>query len=223
MIPFRFLHPLAKRPVSVGVAGLLLLASASFAERKPVALGLLGGVSGASLWGKDVDELDVRIWPTTGFSLAFHLPVFLGFETDLIYSSKGSGFSGEESGRLKVTTVTAHCLDIPFMIKVTAPTGGEAMPIFFGGPAFSYFVSKQVTTEWISFGSGGTVSTEPATPLVLRENVPDYEWNLTIGGGVEWGLGTFQVRLAMAQNSLDETGTHDVRTFLVSVLAGFIF
>lgn len=201
----------------------LLLASAALAERKPVALGLLGGVGAASLWGKDVEELDLRIWPVTGFSLAFHLPVFLGFESDLIYSSKGSGFSGEEDGKLKVTTVTAHCLDVPFMIKVTAPTGGEVMPIFFGGPAFSYFVSKQVTTEWISFGSGGTVSAEPATPLVLRKDIPDYEWNLTIGGGVEWGLGTFQVRVNLAQNSLDKTNTRDVRTLLVAVMAGFIF
>lgn len=229
MIPVRYPSFPATRPVPTAVAGILLLVSAAAAERKPVALGLMGGVSGASLWGKDVEELDIRIWPTTGFSLAFHLPVFLGFETDLIYSSKGSGFSGREpfegypDGRLKVTTVTAHCLDIPFMLKVTAPTGGEVMPIFFGGPAFSWFVSKQVSTEWVDFGAGGTVSAEPATPLVLRENVPDYEWNLTVGGGVEWGLGTFQVRLAMARNSLDETETHDVRTFLVSVLAGFIF
>ena len=80
-----------------------------------------------------------------------------------------------------------------------------------------------MTTEWISFGSGGTVSTEPATPLVLKETVPDYESNLTVGGGVEWGLGTFQLRLSMAGISLDESGTHDVGTFLVSVLAGFFF
>ena len=202
---------------------LLLVASSAMAERKPVALGLLGGVGMASLWGKDVEELDLRIWPVTGFSLAFHLPVFLGFESDLIYSSKGSGFSGEEDGKLKVTNVTAHCLDVPFMIKVTAPTGGEVNPIFFGGPAFSYFVSKKVTTEWITFGSGGTVSAEPATPLVRREDVPDYEWNLTIGGGVEWGLGTFQIRANLAQHSLDKTKTHDVRTLLVAVMAGFIF
>lgn len=199
------------------------LAATAFAERKPVALGLMGGVGGASLWGDDVDELDIRIWPVTGFSLAFHLPVFLGFETDLMYSSKGSGFAGKEGDRLKVTNVTAHCLDIPFMIKVTAPTGNEVMPIFFGGPAFSYFLSKQVTTEWLSFGSGGTVSSEPATPMVRKEDIPDYEWNLTIGGGLEWGLGTFQMRLSLAQNSLDQTQAKDVRTFLVSVLAGFIF
>jgi hypothetical protein len=201
----------------------LLPAASAYAERKPFAMGLLGGVGAASLWGSDVEELDLRIWPVAGLSMGLNLPAFLGFESDILYSSKGSGFSGEEDGRLKVTTVTAHCIDVPFMLKVTAPTGTEVMPIFFGGPAFSYFVSKQVTTEWISFGSGGTVSAEPATPLVLKENVPDYEWNLTLGGGVEWGLGTFQMRLNLAQNSLDKTKTHDVRTFLVSVLAGFVF
>ena len=77
----------------------LVLAGTVLAERKPVALGLLGGVGGASLWGKDVEELDIRIWPVTGFSLGLNLPSFLGLETDLIYSSKGSGFSGRETFR----------------------------------------------------------------------------------------------------------------------------
>jgi hypothetical protein len=207
----------------------LVLALPALAERKPFAMGLLGGVGAASLWGDDVEELDLRIWPTTGISMAGNLPAFLGIEADVIYSSKGSGFSGREAfagypdGRLKVTTVTAHCIDFPLLLKVTAPTGNEVMPIFFGGPAFSWFASKKVTTEWVDFGQGGTVSSQPATPLVEEGNVPDYEWNLTIGGGVEWGLGTFQARLALAQESLDKSKTHDVRTFLVSILAGFIF
>lgn len=207
----------------------ILLPAAAFAERKPVAMGLLGGVGAASLWGSDVKELDLRIWPSLGFSLGFNLPAFLGLETDLLYSSKGSGFSEREdfpgfpNGRTKVTTVTAHCLDIPLLLKVTPPTGSEVVPIFFGGPAFSYFVSKKVSTEWVDFGAGGTVSAEPATPMILKKDVPDYEWNLTLGAGVEWGLGTFQMRLNLAQSSLDKTDTHDVRTFLVSVLAGFIF
>jgi hypothetical protein len=204
------------------LAPLVLLTPAA-AERKPVALGLLGGVGGASLWGSDVDELDVRIWPVTGFSLAFHLPVFLGLEMDAVYSSKGSGFAGEQDGRLKVTTVTAHCIDFPFMLKITAPTGTEVMPIFFGGPAFSYFVSKKVTSEWIEFGNGGTVVPTPATPMIEKEDLPDYEWNLTLGGGVEWGLGTFQLRLNLARKSLDQSGQRDLRTFLVAVMAGFIF
>lgn len=205
------------------------MAIPALAERKPFAMGLLGGVGAASLWGDDVEELDLRIWPTTGISMAGNLPAFLGIEADVIYSSKGSGFAGREAfagfpdGRLKVTTVTAHCIDVPLLLKVTAPTGNEVMPIFFGGPAFSWFASKKVSTEWVDFGSGGTVSSQPATPLVEEANVPDYEWNLTIGAGVEWGLGTFQARLALAQESLDKTKTHDVRTFLVSVLAGFIF
>lgn len=201
----------------------LVLIVPAAAERKPVALGLLGGVGGATLWGSDVEELDIRIWPVTGFSLAFHLPAFLGLELDAIYSSKGSGFAGEQDGRVKVTTVTAHCLDFPFMLKVTAPTAGEVKPIFFGGPAFSYFVSKRVATEWIDFGAGGTVVPTPATPMIEPDDLPSYEWNLTLGGGVEWGLGTFQARFNLARKTLDKSGERDLRTFLVAVMAGFIF
>lgn len=203
---------------------LLLPLAVVQAERKPVALGLLGGVGAASLWGDDVEELDIRIWPVVGVSLAFHLPVFLGFETDLIYSSKGSGFSGKDTtDRVKVTTVTAHCLDIPFLLKMTAPTGSEVTPIVFGGPTFSYFVSKKVATEYMDIGQGGMVSVENIPPLVDRKDLPDYEWNLTVGGGVEWGLGTFQLRFTQAYNSLDQSKVKDIRTFLISVMAGFIF
>jgi hypothetical protein len=183
----------------------------------------LGGIGAASLWGEDVKELDIRIWPTAGFSLAFHLPAFLGLETDLVYASKGSAFSEKEGDRTKVTTFTAHTVDIPLLLKVTAPTGTEVTPFFFGGPGVCYFLTKRVTTGYITLGSGGIINPEDATPLIAKEDIPNYEVNLTFGGGLEWGLGTFQLRVNLAQDSLDKTGSRDVRTVLVALMAGFIF
>ncbi|MDQ3001785.1 MAG: PorT family protein [Fibrobacterota bacterium] len=193
------------------------------AERKPVALGLVGGLTAASFWGGDVKEVDTELWPTTGFTLAFHLPVFLGLETDLLYVSKGGAIRTQEGGRTKVNTFKYHVLEIPFMLKITAPTGSEVMPIFFGGPSMGYAISKKSYSEFIEIGSGGTVMPEETPPLVKPENLSDIDWSLCLGAGVEWGLGSFQLRINLGRESLDETKQKDIKTVVLAVMAGFIF
>jgi hypothetical protein len=193
------------------------------AERKPVALGLVGGLTAASFWGEDVGEFDTELWPTTGFTLAFHLPVFLGLETDLLYVSKSGAIRTEENGRTKVNTFKYHVLEIPFLLKITAPTESEVMPIFFGGPSMAYAISKKSYSEFIDIGSGGTVMPEGTPPMVKPENVSDIDWSLCLGAGVEWGLGSFQFRFNFGKESLDKSKEKDIKTVVLAVMAGFIF
>jgi hypothetical protein len=199
------------------------------AERKTVALGLVGGVTSTSYFGNDVQDVDFEIWPTAGFTLAFHLPAFLGLETDLLYVAKSgstrkdvydSSFGGD---RTFVSTIKLQALEIPFMIKITAPTESEVQPIFFGGPSLAYFFSKKSFSEFIDVANGGTVIPEEQPPLVKSENLVDYEWSLCVGGGVEWGLGSFQMRFNIGRNSLDKSEAVDLKTFNAAVMAGFIF
>lgn len=205
-----------------------LVAGSASAERKPVALGLVGGVTSTSYYGKDVRDFDFEIWPTTGFTLAFHLPAFLGVETDLLYVGK-SGSTRRDvydstlgADRKLVSTFKLHALEIPFMLKVTAPTGSEVQPIFFGGPSFAWFFSRNSYSDFIDV-AGGIVMPEEQKPIVLPENLTPYEWSLCVGAGVEWGLGSFQLRANFGQKSLDKTGAVDLRTVNLAVMAGFIF
>jgi hypothetical protein len=108
------------------------------------------------------------------------------------------------------------------MIKVTAPTESEVQPIFFGGPSLAWFLSKKAFSEYIETTDGFVVP-EEATPIVAQEDLPDYEWSLCVGAGLEWGLGSFQVRANFGQNSLDKSKAVDLRTFNLAVMAGFIF
>lgn len=207
---------------------LLLTASGARAERKTVALGLVGGITGASFWGDEVHSYDVEIWPTTGFTLAFHLPVFLGLETDLLYVSKSGAINHDVPDsvlgtRNKVNTLKLHALEIPFMIKITAPTESEVQPIFFGGPSVAYYFSKKSFSEYIDIANGGTVIPEETPPLIEMKNLVDYEWSLCFGLGVEWGLGSFQIRTNIGSETLDKTKKADVKTFTTAVMAGFIF
>jgi hypothetical protein len=207
---------------------LALGAGSASAERKPVALGLLGGVTSTSYYGKDVRDFDFEIWPTAGFSLAFHLPAFLGLETDLLYVGKSGSTrrnvydSTLGADRKLVSTFKLHALEIPFMIKVTAPTGSEVEPIFFGGPSFAWFFSRKSYSDYIDVADGIVVPQEEQ-PIVLPENLVPYEWSLCVGAGVEWGLGSFQMRVNFGQKSLDKTGAVDLRTANLAIMAGFIF
>jgi hypothetical protein len=213
-------HPL-RFPLTACLLALCL--SDLHAERKPVALGLVGGVTAASFWGGDVKEFDTEIWPTTGFTLAFHLPVFLGLETDLLYLAKSGSLRTYEGGRTKVNTLKMHVLEIPFLLKVTAPTESEVMPIFFGGPSVAYLFSKQSFSEYIDIASSGTVIPEETPPLIRTEDMQDFDWSLCLGAGVEWGLGSFQARCNFGKNSLDKSKQKDVKTVVIAVMAGFIF
>jgi Outer membrane protein beta-barrel domain len=217
------------RRILLITALLALFSVPALAERKPVALGLVGGITAASFWGGDVKELDTEIWPTTGFTLAFHLPAFLGVETDLLYLAKSGAIRTKEIDqatalkRTKVNTLKMHVLEIPFLIKITAPTGTEVMPIFFGGPSVAYLFSKKSYSEYIDIQDGGTVIPEETPPLIKTGDMVDLDWSLCLGGGVEWGLGSFQVRCNFGKDSLDKTGKKDVKTVVLAVMAGFIF
>jgi Outer membrane protein beta-barrel domain len=206
-------------------ASLLLSVPLAHAERKPVAFGLLGGMNAATLWGKDVHDVDVRFWPVAGFSLAFHLPEFLGLETDMLYASHGSAFKSDlSSDTTRVNTFNLQTLTFPLLLKVTAPIGTEVQPIFFGGPALAYAFSKSGSSEKSYTGAGGLVQTDPINPaLVPTGQMQDVDILLTLGGGLEWGLGSVQGRINLGERSLDSKQSVDVHTFTFDLMAGFIF
>lgn len=208
---------------------ILLAASHARAERKTVSLGLVGGITSTTYWGDAANDVDFEIWPTTGFTLAFHLPVFLGLEADMLYVSKSGSTRRRvfddslQRNRTLVSTVKLHGLEFPFMIKITAPTESEVQPIFFGGPSLAWHFSRKSFTEYIDIANGGTVIPEEAKPLIDPENLKEYEWSLCLGGGVEWGLGSFQLRFNVGREGLDESGSVDLKTVTAAVMAGFIF
>lgn len=212
-------------PIRLSLPALLIagLCAESRAERKTVAAGLVGGLTAASFWGKDVKEFDTELWPTVGVTLAFHLPVFLGLETDVLYVNKSGAIRSTDDGRTKVNTIKYHALEIPLLIKVTAPTGNEVMPIFFGGPSVAIPISRKSYSEYIDIANGGTVIPEQTPPMIEPGNVSEMDWSLCLGGGVEWGLGSFQMRFNFGRDTLDKSKAKDVKTVVMAVMAGFIF
>ncbi len=203
---------------------LISLFTLPHAERKPVAFGLLGGLGGTSFWGNDVHDFAMDIAPTAGFTLTGHLPEFIGIEIDALYSVKTGSFRKFLNDKqTQVSSVKIHYLEFPLLLKITAPTEGEVHPIFFGGPALSRAIIKKSNTDLISIGSGGIISPETLEPEIKKENIDDFDFSLMVGGGLEWGLGTFQLRLDLGEHSIDKTKALDIKTFHVVMIAGFIF
>ncbi len=201
----------------------LLFHALSWAERKPVALGLMGGLNTSTLWGDNSNAFDEQsVWPIAAFSLAVNLPELLGIEMDLMYASRGSSFSSPADTGNYINTVKIHTLTVPLLLKITAPIGTEAQPIFFGGPAIAYFASKGFASEKI-YMMNGTVESKTVIPLISPENMRDYEILLVLGAGVEWWSGTVQCRINLAQGSLDTTKKMDIKTLTIDLLAGFVF
>jgi len=194
-----------------------------FAERKTLAYGMLGGISGTALWGKDIHEPDLDIWLTSGLTLAFQLPAFLGVETDLLYVGKSAAYTRDtDDGGTQVNKITAHTLEIPVMLKVTMPTESEVQPVFYGGWSFGYWLSKNFSSEIITT-IDGSVQPETLPPEIAKEDLPAWEQSLVVGGGVEWGLGTFQLRFSLGQDSIDGSGRLDIKNLVTLLMAGFIF
>ncbi len=209
---------------SFAILGLIALPFTAQAERKPVALGLVGGVTGSTLWGKDIHEFETHIWVTTGLTLAFHLPAFLGLEADLLYVNKNGTFSRENTkDTVQVNQLTAHALEMPLLLKVTVPTEFEVQPVFYGGWSFAYWLSKNFTSGTNIISESGMLVPVEEVPQIAHQSLPTWEQSLIIGGGVEWGLGTFQLRFSLGQNSIDESGKLDIKTVITTVMAGFIF
>jgi hypothetical protein len=144
-------------------------------------------------------------------------------EMDMLYVSKGGAIRRKETGRTLVHTLKLHALEFPVLLKVTAPTGTEVTPYFFGGPSLAYFISRKVFSEYIDIGPGGMVDPEGEEPLIAKGDLAAYEWSLCLGGGLEWGLGSIQMRFNLGRETLDKTGDKDVKTVVIAVMAGFIF
>jgi hypothetical protein len=227
---FFFLRPrpaktLAEAPLKLlGFVLCIITVIPVHAERKPIAFGLLGGVNVASFYGDEVSEVEARVWPVTGFSLAFHLPLFLGLETELLYASRGGTYDTQgPEGDSHVHVLTAHTLTIPTLIKITAPTESETQPIFMVGPSFAFLVAKDFTSESIALGAGGLIAPEALEPRIPKGQLRDLDICLTVVGGLEWGLGTFQARVNLGQQTVDKRGEVDLKTITLDLIAGFIF
>ena len=94
--------------------GLLLVALVvtAFSANAQFKFGVGGGVNMANLGGSDISGTDSRLGFNGGFMAEVKLPIKLGIEADLLFSTKGAKFSGISDG-LKLSYI-----DMPVVMKI---------------------------------------------------------------------------------------------------------
>jgi len=70
---------------------LIVLVMIAFSTNAQFKFGVGGGVNLANLAGSDISNTDSRLGFNSGFMIELKLPIKLGFELDLLFSTKGVG------------------------------------------------------------------------------------------------------------------------------------
>ncbi len=91
---------------------ILLLLSTPFISNAQFKFGAGGGVNLSNLGGSDVSGTDNKLGFNGGFMMEVKLPVKLGFEADVLFSTKGASLKGHSKG------INLCYIDMPVVMKI---------------------------------------------------------------------------------------------------------
>lgn len=188
-----------------------------------------GAVAGPALSYITTDDADLEgiSDPIFRYTLGLHVEYTyqgaFGAAVEGLFTRRGWHTRGTALGEAVDTTYAISYIDIPVLFRSRLPTGGRIAPQLMVGPHASLFVDgdRGGTQSDLFFDGDG--------PDIDDEDVPDVQFGLTIGVGLEAylppGTGTVSVRYMHNFTRVfeDPAGADNVyhRTFLVMV--GFLF
>lgn len=158
---------------------LVLICCADLCHAGRIASGLRLGLNFASLYGDDIDSSRARVGLCFGGFVSLSFTRNFGAQTELLYMQKGSYEEVDLWGEPFKTTIKIDYLEVPFLVKVSLPTGGGLTPSVYVGPAVAFKLGSSVEYQL------GGVSVEGAL-----ENVKGTDVGLVLGTGLAFGRGT---------------------------------
>lgn len=95
------------------IKGLLVvvLIVVGFTANAQFKFGLGGGLNMSNLGGSDISDKDRRLGFNGGFMMEVKLPIKLGFEADVLFSTKGAKMAGSDGIKLSY-------IDMPVVMKI---------------------------------------------------------------------------------------------------------
>ena len=188
------------------------------------------------LYNFSPDVTSARLGFVGGGFVKAKLASIFGMQLELLYMMKG-GSSTQKVEKDTVitgpTTVTEtltmkHKLqnvEVPLLFKFYAPGFETTEPNLFIGPHYSRVMDYENTcTSTLLESSGsvgvGSLCTEEAQAwTVIQENA----MGVTLGLGVDFSMGTFDLRYSIGTTKVLEGGGDEWRTGTVAVMLGFTF
>lgn len=176
--------------------------------------GIKGGLNVSNLYLDDVTDENARMGTHIGLFAQFSSEGIAGFQTELLFSTKGSvaQYSGSIDQEVKYNF---NYIDLPLLAVLKV---GETVEIHAGGYA-SYLLSANVSYE----GDLGNGSDE-----IDKDNLKSYDYGLALGVGINVGMVQIGARynyglVEIADSNSARTLLGDSKNSCAQLFAAFAF
>ncbi|WP_251924427.1 porin family protein, partial [Salinibacter ruber] len=162
----------SKLTASIATLALLLglaLPMSSQAQ-SPIDLGVRGGVTQATFYGDDVSSNDFRPGFTGGVFLNYQVNDVFAVQPEVLYSRRGTKNHFDESGRFDDVRVRQDVIEIPVLLKLSAPTA-PVTPRLYVGPALGFVTNSEL-------GNGNDAD----------DSFTDVDFSGVVGGEIAYAL-----------------------------------
>ncbi len=212
-----------KKTVKVTLVGavaiMLLLPSVSLA--KGITAGFKIGVNYADLFGEEAKAMEQALgtelkskWGLcAGAFIQFNISKVLVIQPEFLYTMKGTRMEEEVLGETLKVAFNFSYLEVPVLIKLMIPTPGGVKPSLFVGPAIAFKLSAKSKMEY-----AGQTDEED-----ISDEMENTEFGLIIGGGLDFGKLTFDVRYNLGLTSLSIYEDEEIKNGVISLKVGFSF
>lgn len=135
----------SKLTASIATLALLVglaLPTASQAQ-SPVDIGIRGGLTQATFYGDDVGSNDFRPGFTGGVFLTYEANEVFSIQPEVLYSVRGAKNHFNEAGTVQDVRVRQDVIEIPVLLKLSAPTA-PVTPRVYVGPALGFVTNSEI-------------------------------------------------------------------------------
>jgi len=187
------------------VAILVLSAGPSVAQ--PVTGGVKAGANFSKItFGEFDEDLDRKTGLVIGAFITVPMTELFAFQPEMLYSVKGGKFEQPDGDEFKTNL---NFLQIPLLFRANFAVG-TFRPFAVVGPAFG-------------FRTGANFDGPGEGDVDITDDTNAVEFSGVIGGGLQFGLVSVELRYDHGFNDLDDIESAEIKTRTFSVLVGFDF
>lgn len=215
---------------------LIIFMIVGFCGQLPAEFGFKGGLAivNTEFITPDFPEINWNSYKRlqAGVFFTINLSDFLSFQPEIMYVTKGAGFTETQSIEDLVEAsldvqLKMEYVEVPILLKISFPVGGGVRPGIFGGPYIAYNIKASVLTA-VEVVAAGVVIGNDETEVDL-EDVEHLDYGFVLGGCLEFNMGAATVVLDARytkglRNLLEGIGTDEtVKNQTVVFMVGLGF
>ncbi len=201
------------------VAIMLLLPSLSLA--KGITAGFKIGFNSADVFGGNVAAMEAILgdnfkskWGLcTGGFIQFNISKMFAIQPEFLYTMKGTRFEQQILGETVKMAIKLSYLEVPVLVKFMIPTPGGVKPSLFVGPSIAIELGAKLKTEAL-----GDTTVED-----ISDNTQNTEFGLIIGGGLDFGKLSFDIRYNLGLTTISISGGEEIKNGVISLKVGYSF